>query len=241
MRRVVLFCGGTALGLAAVSILGYAPDLFLFADSWHSAVFTRMVGLGIIAEGILTALGAALCFGRALVPLSPAPTQGGTAALVAAQASAGGGPVLPLCGVLFLLAAVGPWGQARRDSEAVEVMDSMPGQWGADLVDDFRGHARAERTFGVLWLAVGGALLATPLLLKRSIWQMGWRMNGIGCGIAAFGLLLSGTGALVCVANGLMLEGANKDFSLVGLLGLLAGAILGVVGSIIAMAGRSNG
>jgi hypothetical protein len=97
------------------------------------------------------------------------------------QAAVGGGPVLPICGILFLLAAVGPFGQARRDSEQLEVMDSMPGQWGADLVDDFRRHERTERTYGVLWLVVGGALLGTPLFLKPRVWQLGWRMNGVGC------------------------------------------------------------
>jgi hypothetical protein len=117
MRRVLLFCGGTFLGLAAETILWTAPDLYLFTDSWHSAALTRMVGLGIIVEGVLTALGAALCLGRAAVPLTPAPTRGGTAAPGPAPATAGGGPVLPLCGILFLLAAAGPFGQARRDSD----------------------------------------------------------------------------------------------------------------------------
>jgi hypothetical protein len=127
MRRVLLVCGGTFLGLAAGTILWNAPDLYLFTDSWHSAALTRMVGLGVIVEGVLTALGAALCLERAVVPLTPAPTQGDTAAPGPAPATVGGGPVLPLCGVLFLLAAVGPFGQAHRDSEALEVMDSMPG------------------------------------------------------------------------------------------------------------------
>ena len=66
-----------------------------------------------------------------------------------------------------------------------------------------RRHERTERTFSVLWLVVGGALLGTPLSLKRRVWQLGWPMNGIRCGIATRGLLLSGMGALVCVANGL--------------------------------------
>ena len=199
-----------------------------------------MVGLGIVVEGVLTAFGAALCLGRAAVPLTPAPTRGGTAAPRPTPATTGGGPVLPLCGILFLLAAVGPFGQARRDSEALEVMDSMPGQWGGELVTDFRRHERTERAFGVVWFVVGGALLATPLFLKPRFWQLGWRMNGVGCGIAAGGLLLSGLGAFVCYANGLAMEGASKDLSFVGYLGVLAGAIIAVVGSITAAAGRSK-
>ena len=117
MRRVLLFCGGTFLGLAAGTILWNGPDLYAFADSWHSAALTRMVGLGIIVEGALAALGAALCLGRAVVPLTPTLTQNRTAAPGSAPAAVGGGPVLPLCGILFLLAAAGPFGQARRDSD----------------------------------------------------------------------------------------------------------------------------
>jgi hypothetical protein len=48
----------------------------------------------------------------------------------------------------------------------------MPGQWGADLVEADRRHERTEWTFAVLWLAVGGALLATPLFLKQRVWQL---------------------------------------------------------------------
>jgi hypothetical protein len=148
--------------------------------------------------------------------------------------------VLPLCGILFLVAAAGPFGQARRDSEALEVMGSMPGRWGGDLVTDFRRHERTEWAFGVLWLVVGGALLATPLFLRRRDWQLGWRMSGVGCGIAVGGFLLSGMGAFVSYANGLAMEGASKDLSFVGHLGVLAGAVIAVVGSAMAAAGRSK-
>jgi hypothetical protein len=148
--------------------------------------------------------------------------------------------VLPLGGILFLLAVVGPFGQARRDSEALEIMDNVPGQFGRDLVEDFRRHERTERTFSVLWLAVGGALLATPLLFKRRVWQLGWRMNGVGCGIVAGGFLVSATGAFVCYANSLAMEGASKDLSLAGYMGVLAGAIIAVGASVMAAAGTSK-
>jgi hypothetical protein len=240
MRRVLLFCGGILLGLAAGTILWNGPDLYAFADSWHSAAFTRMVGLGIIVEGALAALGAALCLGRAVVPLTSARTRSGTAVPGPAPAAVGGGPVLPLCGIFFLLAAVGPFGQARHDSEALEVMDSMPGQFGGDLVDDFRKHERTERTFGILWLVVGGALQSTPLLLNPRVWQLGRRMSGVRFGIAVGGFFLSGMGAFVCYANCLALEGASKDLSIAGYLGVLAGAIIAVVGSVIGAAGRSK-
>lgn len=79
MRRVLLFCGGAFLALAAGTILWNASDVYLFTDGWHSAAFRRMVGLGIIVEGVLAAFGAALCLGRAAVPLTSAPTQSRTA------------------------------------------------------------------------------------------------------------------------------------------------------------------
>jgi hypothetical protein len=238
MRRVVLICGAILLGSAAEAILWNSPDLYAFTDSWHSAAFTRMVGIGIIVEGALAALGAALCLGRALVPLASAPARSHPAVPGPTSEAVGGGPVLPICGLLFLLAAVGPFGQARSDSEKLEVMDHMPGQWGPDLVEDFRRHERTEWTFAVLWLVVGAALLGTPLFLKPRIWHLAWRLNGVGCGIAVGGFLLSGVGALICFANGLAMEGANKDLAYAGYLGVLAGAILAVAGGIVAAFGE---
>src|SRR5262245_44299910 len=100
MRRALLCCAGIVLGLAADAILWNGPDLYLLTDSWHSAEFRRIVGVAVIVEGALSALGAALCFGRALSPLTSAPTQSGTAAPGPAPAAVGGGPVLPICGML---------------------------------------------------------------------------------------------------------------------------------------------
>jgi hypothetical protein len=225
------------LGLVGATILWNAPDFYLFTDSWHAAALTRLVGVGVIVEGALTALATALCLGRAVLPLTRAPAQGGTAAPGPAPKTNGGGPVLPLCGILFLIAALGPFGQAHWDAEALEVMDSMPGYWGSELVADERRHERVARAFGVLWLVVGGALLASPLFVKRRVWQLGWRISGAGCGIAAAGLLLSALGAFVCLVNGMLLEGANKDVAFVGYLGVLAGAALAVAGGIRAVAG----
>ncbi len=238
MRRLLLLSCGTLLGLLTEAVLWNAPNLYLFTDAWHGAALTRAVGLAVLVEGILTAFWAALCLGRAVVPLTSRPTQGGTTVSRPAPAAIGGGPVLPLWGILFLLAAAGPFGQARGDAEALEVMDTMPGQWGPELVADFRRHERVERTFGVLWLVIGGALLATPLFVKRGVWQLGWRMNGVNCGIAASGLLLSALGAFVCLVNGLLLEGANQDLAFAGYLGVLAGAAVAVVGSLRAAGSR---
>ena len=115
----------------------------------------------------------------------------------------------------------------------------MPGKWGAGLIEDYRRDERTERAFGVLWLVVGGALLATPSFLRPRVWQLGWRMNGVGCAIAVGGFLLSGMGACVCLANGLALEGASKELNFAGSLGVLAGAAAAVVGSIVTVLGKA--
>ena len=240
MRRALLCCVGIILGLTAGLILMNAPDLYLFVDGWHSTAFTRMVGVGIIVEGALATLGAALCLGRAIVPLNPAPTQGGTTMPGAASSAGGGGPVLPICGILFLLASAGPFEQARFDSQMVEVENEMPGQWGPDILEADRRHERTEWIFGILWVVVGGALLGTPLILNRRVWQLGWPMNAVGWVIAVGGFLLSALGALVCFANGMMLEGARAELAYAGYLGVLAGAIVAVVGSIGAVLGKAK-
>jgi hypothetical protein len=162
MRRALLLCVGVVLGLAAEAILWNAPDLYAFADAWHSAALTRTVGVGVIVEGTLLAFGAALCLGRALRPLPPAPGP--------AAGAVGGGPVLPVCGLLFLLGTVGPWEQARFDAEMLEVTDSMPGHWGPDIVEADRRLLRTARAFIALWLGLGAALLGTPLVLKPRFW-----------------------------------------------------------------------
>jgi hypothetical protein len=237
MRRALLCCTAIILGLVAVVVLSNAPDLHLFVDGWHSPEFTRMVGVGIIVEGALAALLAALCLGRAIIPLIPARTQCDTQMARTVSGSGGGGPVLPICGILFLLAAIGPFGQARFYSETLEVEEDLPAgaRYSDEIIDSDRRHERAGRTFGVLWVVVGAALLATPLLLKSSIWQLGWRVNGVGCGIAIGGFLLSGLGAFACFVNGLMLEGARAEFAYAGYLGVLAGAIIAIIGSIVAV------
>jgi hypothetical protein len=236
MRRALLFFLGTMLGLAAETLLWNGPNLVSMEDGWHAPAFTRVVGVGVIVEGVAVALGAAVCLGRAIGPLSSAAMQGGTDSPIVV----GGGPVLPVCGMLFLLAAFGTFGQALKTSQTLGVMDSMPGNFGPDLVADFRGQAWATWSLCILWLVGGAALGMTPLILKPQAWRLGWPMSGLGCAIAAAGLVLSGLGALVCFGNALAMEGASQDVSLVGQIGVLAGAVIAVMGSVVTVLGRSK-
>lgn len=234
MRRFLLGCAGFVLGLAAYPILWNGPDLYLYEDS-QPLVFTRMVGLGILVEGVLAALGAALCLGRAIVPLT--------------SATAGGGPVLPLSGLLFLLAAAGPFEQARKDAEGVEAVASKPELFGgergaAELLAQTRRHERTARAFCVLWLVAGVALLGTSLYLRPRVWKLSWPLNGVGCGVTLGGFMLSGLSGFVYVAEGALSalggKGAHKDTIHAACLGMLAGAFVAVVGSILAVRGKTK-
>jgi hypothetical protein len=241
MRRAWLYCTGIMVGLAAWAILQYAPDLALFEDGWHSAKFTRMVGAATCVQGFFAALVAAFCLGRAVTPLTPAAPRG-TPVPGADGSASGGGPVLPICGILFVLAAIGRLGQARFYREILEVEEGLPAgaRYSDEIVDAHRRQERTGWAFGVLWVVVGGALLGTPLFLKPRVWHLGWRTNGVGWGIAVGGFLLSGLGALVCLANGMMLEGARAEVAYFGYLGVLAGAIAAVVGSGVAVLGKAK-
>jgi hypothetical protein len=250
MSRALLFCCGLLLTLVAGIILGFSAFWYTLEEAHVSETLTRIAGVALIVEGALAAFGAAWCFGRAVSPLTYAPAVSGSA-----PAAVGGGPVLPICGLLFLLAAFGPLERsqrASRDYEATkerEFRQTMVGVYHDWDVTRSRQLIPIGRTFGVLWLVIGGALLATPLVLKPRVWQLRRRLNGVGRMIAAGGLLLSVMGILAWLvnelANGLGAIGGGRgahshDLSVVGYLGLIAGALVAVAGSIIAAAGRSE-
>src|SRR5258707_988716 len=186
-----------------------------------------MVCLGRIAQGAVAAAGAALCLARAFVPLSPVPAQNRTS-LSGPAAAAVWRPLLPICGILFFLGAVGPFWQARDAFETLQVIESVPGGFGAGLIEDFRFHGRVALAFGIGYSIVGGALLVAPMLLTSRGWQLGQRINGVGCGIALVGLLLSGMGVFVWFVNGLLMEGRQASISRVGSFGVLGGTFLAV-------------
>jgi hypothetical protein len=155
---------------------------------------------------------------------------------------AGGGPVLPLCGLIFLLAAVGPFQESRRASADYAFAQTKPGMFQDWAVELDRQLVPVGRTFSVLWCGIGGALLATPLFLTSRVWQVRRRLNRFGRNYAIGGLLLSAVGALVwllgALANAVGSIGGGRDsshsLSAVGYLGIIAGAIVALGGSIVA-------
>ncbi len=240
MRRGFLFLLGVVLAPLAVALLSNAVDLFSFTDGWHSEALTRMVGVAIIGEGALLAFWAAVCFGRAFDPLVRPRSNIEVFDPQQLHAVTGGGLILPLCGILFLLAAVAPFSQAHQDAEHLEVVADLPGHFGDQLVEDTRAHERAGWFFGSLWLLFGVILLATPLLLPPRIWKLGWRIRGWGCGAVVVGIVLSALSALVWLGNGMAMEGASKDLAVASYVGLLAGSADALVGTVVALASRAG-
>src|SRR5438270_8332990 len=101
MRRILLFCCGLALGLVAGVILWNSPLWYINDDDPVPIALTQIVGVALSVQGAVVALAAALCLGRALVPLTRPPAGRGSARPPAgrgsARAAVGGGAVLPLC------------------------------------------------------------------------------------------------------------------------------------------------
>jgi hypothetical protein len=120
-------------------------------------------------------------------------------------------------------------------------METFPNSNWPDVTEDTRRVALMALTCGILYLVVGGLLLVTPMFPKLRSWQLGGRIKGAGCGIASLGLFLSGVGFLVVLGNGLMLEGAKESIGRAGGYGVLGGAVLAVVGTLVGMIGRSPG
>ncbi len=109
MRRVAQFCCGLFLALVAEVILWNGPQWYTNGEDKVPTTLTQIAGVAVVVQGAIAALVAALYLGRALIPLTLSPVVSGSA-----PAPVGGGPVLPMCGLLFVLAGVGPLERSRR-------------------------------------------------------------------------------------------------------------------------------
>ena len=121
---------------------------------------TQSAGVAFIVQGALLAFVAASCLGRALVPLTVTADDSELVPVLV-----GGGPVLPLCGLLFLLAVIGPWARSEQALKDYEFAQSRPGLIQESRVELSRRHIRIGRTFAALWVVIGGVLLGSPLAL----------------------------------------------------------------------------
>jgi hypothetical protein len=245
MRRALLFCCGVLLGLVGEAILWAGPGVYAHvSETWYSAEWTRITVrgavLGLIAQGAIAAAGAALCLARAFIPSSPPPAQTGATRGRAAPAAVWRGPLLPIWGILLLVGAVGPARQVFDELEELHDWDVVGIHFSREITDSVRGRIHAGLTLGTLYLVAGGALLVAPLLAKSRGWQLGRRVNGAGCGIAIVGFLLSGVGVLFEFANGLALEGHSESLTRLASFVVLGGTLLAMVGSIVAVVGKSS-
>jgi hypothetical protein len=243
MKRILLICYAVFFALVAEVILWNGPRWYTNEKDKVPSTLTQIAGLALVVQGAIVALAAALCLGRALVPLTLSPEVSGSAPV-----AVGGGPVLPLCGLLFLLAGVGPLQESRRAAKDYEYAQSKPGQFQDWAVELDRRLVPVGRTFAVLWFGIGGVLLAKPLFLKPRVCQLRRRLNRVGRKYAVGGLLLSVSGILALLAGTLgnaiagIGRGGNPshELSVVGYLGFIAGAIVAVPGSIAAVARKSE-
>src|SRR5262249_61905925 len=108
MKRVLLICCGLSFALVAEIILWNGPHWYTNEEDKVPTILTQIAGVALAVQGAIVALVAALCLARALVPVTFSPAASGSS-----PAALGGGPVLPLCGLLFLVAGVGAPGAAR--------------------------------------------------------------------------------------------------------------------------------
>jgi hypothetical protein len=243
VKRIMLICCGLSFALVAEVILWNGPHWYTSEEDKVPTTLTQIAGVALAVQGAIVALVAAVCLARALVPLNFSPAASGSA-----PAAPGGGPVLPLCGVLFLLAGLGPLERSRRAARDYEFAQSRSGQFQDWAVELDRRLVPVGRTFAVLWFGIGGALVATPLFLKPRVWQLRRRLNRAGRKYAIGGLLLSVVGILAWLVNafGNAIGGigggghSSHELSVVGYLGIIAGAIIAVAGSVAAAAGTSE-
>jgi hypothetical protein len=236
-------CCGLLFAAVAEVILWNGPQWYTNEEDKVPTLLTQIAGVALVVQGAIVALAAALCLGRALVPLTFSPAVSGSA-----PAAVGGGPVLPLCGLLFLLAGVGPLERSQRAAKDYAFEQSQPGRFQDWAVELDRRLVPVGRTFAVLWFGVGGALLTTPLFLKPRVWQLHRRLNRVGRNYAIGGLCLSGAGILAWLASALgnAIGGigggghSSHELSVVGYVGIIAGSIVAVAGSLAAAAGMSG-
>src|SRR5262249_48224080 len=179
-------------------ILWNGPHWYTNEEDKVPTILTQIAGAALAVQGAIVALVAALCLARALVPLTFSPAASGSA-----PAALCGGPVLPLCRLLFLVAGMGPRERSRRAARDYEFSQSRPGQFQDWAVELDRRLVPVGRTFAVLWFGIGGALVATPLFLKPRVWQLRRRLNRAGRKHAIGALLLSAAGILARHRTGL--------------------------------------
>jgi hypothetical protein len=239
MRRFALVSCGLFLALSACILLWNGPLWYTNEESPIPATFTRVVGISLIVLGALAAFWSAVCLGRALAPLRCA-SDGSPVG--------GGGPVLPLCGMLLVLSAIGPLRESRRAAADYEFAQAHPEQiqdWYVELSHRLIG---VGRTLAVVGFAAGAIFIATPLFVKPRVWQLRRRLNRRGRKIATAGFLIASVGILIWLggallgAMGSLGRGGHSSGapSYVGFSGIIAGTVIVLFGTGVAVMDKSE-
>ncbi len=231
LKRLLLFCAGIVLGYVALCLSVGGPTLFTEEKTWLPGYSVQIISLNLTVQGVVVSLVASLCIGRALIPLKIVQESTGTSGSATESTTRGGGPVLPICATLFLLSAFLCFMIAQESAAHAERYSKK---------EHNQMEVLTAQTIGVIWLIVGGMLLFSPLLLKRHFWQLGWPIDVTGGVIAISGVALSGISLFAWTYHGNLIKGSDGFFSLLSLLGFLAGTIVTVLGGIKTVAGRTS-
>jgi hypothetical protein len=223
VRRFLLFSAGLFFGLVAEALLWGGPR-------WYTSD-GRIAGLGFIALGAGFVAWAACCLSRAFVALCPPSAQNKIPLSGPASSTVRGRSGLLICAMLFFLGALSAFGQAWNDWHLGQIIG---------LSEDIAEDALQALAFAVLYVVVGGALLAAPIFLKPGRWQLDWRMKWPGWGIAMLSLLLCGMSLLIWFGNRMGGEGRSEALNLWSSLGIFGGGVLAAIGSVMAMVEMSS-
>jgi hypothetical protein len=239
MRRFGRICCGLLLMVAGSILLWNAPLWYTNQEYPIPPAYTQATGIALIILGALAAFWSAVCLGRAMIPLRIAPD--GTI-------TGGGGPVLPLCGMILAFSGIGPLRYSDYGTREYAIAEAHPGQfqdWAVELSHRWIGLGR---NFAVLEFVLGGLLLAAPLITTPRIWQLRRRLNVRGRKIAIAGFLIAVLGILLWFASaligaiGALAHGApaSHEPSYVAFAVIIAGTGVALVGTLIALVGKSE-
>jgi len=239
MRRFALVSCGLFLALSACVLLWNAPLWYTNEEYPIPPAYTQATGIALIILGALAAFWSAVCLGRAIIPLRIAPNGAITG---------GGGPVLPLCGMILALSGIGPLRYSDYGAREYAVAEAHPGQfqdWSVELNHRWIG---VGRNFAVMEFALGGLMLATPFVTTPRIWQLRRQLNVRGRKIVIAGFLIAASGILLWFAValigavGALGHGApaSREPSYVAFAVIIIGTGVALVGTLIVLVGKSE-
>lgn len=105
------------------------------------------------------------------------------------------------------------------------------------------GHLSLDSEIPLLVLGIGAALAIMQVLAIQKPGRgsagaadpLGQPIQWAGCGIAVAGFLWFALGGVVCVFNGMMMEGRQESIETLGLCGVFGGVALATIGGIVAL------